>query len=70
MHEAAAQCRQADEYEAAQARGEMQGHGGARNFKIPTGNLEKAKAAEAGLTLKVLHEARKVRDAEKASPGT
>src|SRR5690242_4763471 len=38
--EARAKRRLADEYEAAQQRGEVASHGGARNFKIPDENLE------------------------------
>jgi hypothetical protein len=66
--EARAQCRLADEYDAAQERGEVAKQGGARNFKIPNENFETT-TADIGLTNKQVHEARKVRDAEKAEPG-
>jgi hypothetical protein len=66
--EARAQCRLADEYDAAQERGEVAKQGGARNFKIPNENFEPT-TTDVGLTNKQVHEARKVRDAEKAEPG-
>lgn len=66
--EAQAKRRLADEYDAAQARGEVAGHGGARNFKVPNQNVE-PDAADLGLTRKAIHEARQVRDAEAADPG-
>jgi hypothetical protein len=54
--------RVADEYDAAQERGEVAGHGGARNFKVPEGNVEKLPDAEdIGLTRKEIHEARLIR---------
>ncbi len=65
---AQAKCRLADEYDAAQQRGEVAGHGGARNFNVPQGNVE-PKVADLGLTRKAIHEARQLRDAEAASPG-
>lgn len=64
-----AQARLAEEYRAAQQHGEVKGHGGARNFKIPVGNLEPT-VADLGLSPKELHEGRKISEAEKASPGT
>lgn len=66
--EALAQRRLADEYDAAQDRGEVAGHGGARNFKIPEENLEPT-LSEIGLTGKDIFEAKQVRDAEEAEPG-
>jgi len=66
--EAAAKRRLADEYDAALERGEVASHGGARNFKVPDGNVEPT-AADAGLSRKDIHEARKIRDAEQANPG-
>lgn len=67
--EAAAKRRLADEYDAAQERGEVAGHGGGRNFKVPDGNVEPATAADIGLSRKEIHEARTIRDAEKSDPG-
>ncbi|BAS01113.1 hypothetical protein BV133_3519 [Blastochloris viridis] len=66
--EARAKRRLADEYDAAQERGEVAGHGGGRNFKIPDGNLEPT-VVELGVSPKLIHEARKIRDAEAADPG-
>lgn len=61
-----AKCRLAEEYDAAQARGEVRRDGGnqssAREDCIPT-------AADIGLTHKEIHEAREIRDAEQAEPG-
>jgi hypothetical protein len=55
--EASAQCRLADEYDAAQERGEVAKQGGARNFKVPNENFETT-TADIGLTRKQVHEAR------------
>ncbi len=61
--EAAAKRRLADEYDAAQERGEVVGaHDGARK-RVPNGNAF-ATAADVGLSRKQIHEARQVRDAE------
>jgi hypothetical protein len=63
--EAQAKCRLADEYDAAQARGEINSHGGNRktdDFKFENSKLEEIKPIE-------LHEARLTRDAEVAEPG-
>lgn len=57
--------RLADEYDAAQERGEVSGHGGDRKIKVPDANLENI-----GLTKRDVHEAREIRDAEEADPGT
>ncbi|MDP3936709.1 MAG: hypothetical protein Q8R92_01080 [Deltaproteobacteria bacterium] len=62
--EAAANRRIADEYDAAQERGEVTTAGGDRS-KIPDGKL----AGTQVIPPKQLHEARMIRDAEKASPG-
>ena len=81
--EALAKRRLADEYDAAQARGEVAGHGGGRNFKVDDSNLEIAEndvgvskentlsitLAELGLRRDQIHEARQLRDAEVADPG-
>lgn len=64
-----AKLRLADEYDAAQARGEVQKAGGARNFIIPDKNNEIPKILGLAIASKEIHEARQVRDAEKANPG-
>ena len=65
--EAQAKRRLADEYDAAQERGEVAGQGGARNFKVSSENFETT-LADIGLTKKEIYEARKVRDAMQADP--
>ena len=82
--ETAAKRRLANEYDAAQARGDVAGHGGGRNFKVDVPNLETAPRdvgdvseentrsstlAEIGLRRDQIHEARQLRDAEDADPG-
>jgi hypothetical protein len=72
--EARAQCRLADEYDAAQERGEVQKAGGNRKSKIiiPNENNDltvNETVNDIGLTSKQVHAARKVRDAEKKKPG-
>lgn len=64
--EAAANRRLADEYDAAQARGEVATDG--RPKTVPDGNGIPA-AADLGLSRKAIHEARLIRDAEIAEPG-
>lgn len=64
--EAMAKRRLADEYDAAQERGEVAKPG--KPVNVPDGN-NKATAAEIGLSRKDIHEAREIRDAEAASPG-
>lgn len=65
--EAQAKHRLADEYDAAQERGEVSSRG-QRNDFLPEG--EKVPTASAvGLSHKDIHEARIIRDAEKADPG-
>ena len=66
--EAQAKRRLADEYDSAQDRGEVAGHGGSRNFKIEGDNLE-ITASDIGLRADEIHEARVVRDAEQTEPG-
>lgn len=61
--EAGAKRRLADEYDAAQERGEIAGQG------KPSRAEGLATAADAGLTYKDIHEARIIRDAEKRDPG-
>lgn len=64
--EAQAKRRLADEYDAAQERGEIASPG--KPINIPAGN-NKVQVAELGLTAKAIHEARQIRDAEAAEPG-
>jgi hypothetical protein len=68
--EARAQIRLADEYDAAQKRGEVQTVGGDRKSKIniPIENNDPT-VADIGITSKQIHFARKVRDAEQREPG-
>ena len=69
MIEARAKMRLAEEYDAAQERGEV-GKSGTRTDLVPVENeVRPATAADIGLTRKEIHEARQVRDAEKAEPG-
>jgi len=68
--EACAKRRLADEYDAAQQRGEVARHGGTRKSKVSGGNLEQLPTvSDLGLSKKELHEARLIRDAEAAEPG-
>ena len=64
--EAAAKRRLADEYDAAQARGEVKRNGGDRS-SVEDRNT--ASAADLGLRRDQVHEARRLRDAEAAEPG-
>lgn len=63
--ESMAKRRLADEYDAAQERGELATAGGDKS-KLPNENF--ATVADIGLTHKEVHEARAVRDAEAADP--
>lgn len=63
-----AEMRLADEYDAAQKRGEV-GQSGSRTDLVAKGNEVPPTAAEVGLDRKNIHQARKLRDAENASPG-
>ncbi|MDP4004140.1 hypothetical protein [Methylobacterium sp. NEAU K] len=65
--ESQAKRRLADEYDAAQQRGEVavQGQHAAH---VPDGNM-RAAVTDLGLTRKAIHEARQLRDAEAADPG-
>ena len=81
--EAAAKRRLADEYDAAQERGDVAGHGGGRNFKVGDLNVETQSdrpnrvggdnvivtMADLGLRRDQVHDARLIRDAEAADPG-
>jgi hypothetical protein len=66
--EAEAKCKLADEYDAAQARGEVAKHG-----EIGRGRSSQREhlstSDDIGLTRKLVHEARQVRDAERKQPG-
>lgn len=64
--EAAAKRRLADEYDAAQARGEVKRNGGDRS-SVEDRNT--ASSADLGLRRDQIHEARQLRDAEAADPG-
>ena len=68
--EAAAKRRLADEYDAAQTRGDVASAKSNRGnqWTVPDGNGA-ATAAELGLTRKSIHDARLIRDAEAADPG-
>lgn len=66
--EARAKIRLADEYDAAQARGEVARRGQYTHGDVPDGNILPT-AADVGLSRKDIHEARVLRDAEQASPG-
>lgn len=67
--EAQAKRRLADEYDAAQQRGEV-ATGSVRTDIVPLGNdVRPATAADLGLTRKQVHEARQIRNAEAVSPG-
>ncbi len=65
--EAQAKRRLADEYDAAQARGEVQRHGHHAGDVLDR-NITPA-AADLGLTRKAIHDARQLRDAEAVAPG-
>jgi len=67
--EARAEMRLAEEYDAAQARGEAAKYSSGNPQIVPDRNDLPKTAAELGLTRKVILEARRVRDAEKAKPG-
>jgi hypothetical protein len=66
--EAQAKCRLADEYDAAQERGEVASGRDGPGAGVSNGNA-KATVAEIGITRKEIHDARLVRDAEVADPG-
>lgn len=65
--EALAKRRLADEYDAAQERGEVSKRGQHKSH-IPDGNM-RADVDDIGLTSKQIHEARQIRDAEEEDPG-
>ena len=65
--EAQAKRRLADEYDAAQERGEISVRG-QHGSHVPDGNM-RGTVEDIGLTRKAIHEARQIRDAEAADPG-
>jgi hypothetical protein len=65
--EAAAKRRLADEYDAAQERGEIAKVG--QPSIVPDQNDKPATASDLGISRKEIHEARQIRDAEVAEPG-
>jgi hypothetical protein len=69
--EAQAKRRLADEYDAAQQRGEVATREDniRRGPDVPVENVGKPTVTDLGLTRKEIHEARKIRDAEQADPG-
>jgi hypothetical protein len=67
--EAAAMCRLADEYDAAQARGEVASHSAGNPQIVPDRNDLPPTAAELGISRKQVYQARVIRDAEKKKPG-
>jgi hypothetical protein len=70
MIEARAQSRLADEYDAAQERGEVQKRGNKSGKSNVLAKNITPKVTDIGLTRKQVHVARKIRDAEKREPGT
>jgi hypothetical protein len=67
--EARAQCRLADEYDAAQARGEVASHSGGNPKIVTNKNDLPPTAADLGFKRQEIFIARRTRDAEKADPG-
>jgi len=67
--EARAKRRLADEYDAAQARGEVARGREGRGLSVARDNAQIATAADLGLRRDQIHEARQIRDAEAADPG-
>jgi hypothetical protein len=67
--ESEAKSRLAEEYAAAQKRGEVAGHGGKRSSKIPDGNLAPATLDDIGLSPKQVFESRQFSDAIRSEPG-
>jgi len=67
--ESRARIRIADDVDAAQAAGTIARRGGDHSGKIPDGNVAPASLADVGLSAKDVHEARRLRDAERRTPG-
>ena len=66
---ARAKARLADEYDAAQKRGEVAGVGQYERANVGNANVSRATAADIGVRRDEIHEARQIRDAERAEPG-
>ena len=66
--EAQARMMLANEYDAAQDRGEVAGHGGGRNFNVTNNDVETT-AADLGIHREAIRQSRRLRDAETAEPG-
>ena len=64
--ESQAKSRLADEYNAAQERGEVATGNRAKDFGVTQENAKPATASDLGINRKEIHEARQVRDAVKA----
>jgi hypothetical protein len=67
---ARAEMRLAEEYDAAQDRGEVATGNRSRDFGVAVDNAKPATAADLGLRRDEIHAARRLRDAEAADPGT
>lgn len=67
--EALAKRKLADEYDAAQERGEVATGNRTQDFGVEGDNAKPATAADLGLRRDQIHEARQIRDAEDAQPG-
>lgn len=67
--EARAKMRLADEYDAAQERGEVQLRGGNRWIDVDDDNTKPATTADLGLRRDEIHEARQLRNMERDNPG-
>lgn len=69
--EARAKMRLAEEYDAAKDAGEVAGHGGSRGNQhvAKVGDADLATISDIGLTKQDIHEARVIRDVERADPG-
>lgn len=66
--ESQAKSRLADEYDAAQERGEVATGNRSKDFGVTQENAKPATASDLGINRKEIHEARQVRDAVKAKP--
>lgn len=67
--EARAKCRLADEYDAAQERGEVAKASVRTDIVLKQNDVRPATAADVGISRKDIHEARIIRDAEAEEPG-
>lgn len=67
--EARAKMRLADEYDAAQERGEVATGNRTKDFSVASDNAKPATAADLGLRRDEIHEARQLRDLERDNPG-